>query len=89
MTVHQVTKESAATPVCSGTTAVIDGNMPGPPAVYPITPASTMGELADEWSAKGRANLWGALPEVVEIANPDLYQRVNYYQTLHSWVTSP
>jgi pyruvate-ferredoxin/flavodoxin oxidoreductase len=36
-------------------------------AIYPITPASTMGELADEWSAKGRANLWGAVPEVIEM----------------------
>lgn len=23
------------------------------------------------------------------VANPDVYQRVNYYQTLHSWVTVP
>ena len=31
-------------------------------AIYPITPASTMGELADTWSAAGRANLWGRCP---------------------------
>ena len=36
-------------------------------AIYPITPASTMGELADAWSAGGRTNLWGAVPEVVEM----------------------
>ncbi|HKB94512.1 MAG TPA: hypothetical protein VKC62_09805, partial [Gaiellaceae bacterium] len=36
-------------------------------AIYPITPASTMGELADEWSAKGRVNLWGDVPAVVEM----------------------
>src|ERR1700745_3857784 len=36
-------------------------------AIYPITPASPMGELADEWSAAGRTNLWGAVPEVVEM----------------------
>ncbi len=36
-------------------------------AIYPITPASTMGELADEWSAKGRANLWGDVPVVIEM----------------------
>jgi pyruvate-ferredoxin/flavodoxin oxidoreductase len=36
-------------------------------AIYPITPASPMGELADAWSAAGRANLWGTLPEVVEM----------------------
>jgi pyruvate-ferredoxin/flavodoxin oxidoreductase len=36
-------------------------------AIYPITPASPMGEHADEWSAAGWANLWGAVPEVVEM----------------------
>ncbi len=36
-------------------------------AIYPITPASAMGEHADEWSAKGRPNLWGAVPHVVEM----------------------
>jgi pyruvate-ferredoxin/flavodoxin oxidoreductase len=36
-------------------------------AIYPITPSSSMGELADEWSAHGRANLWGQVPEVVEM----------------------
>ena len=36
-------------------------------AIYPITPSSTMGELADEWSAKGRKNIWGTVPQVVEM----------------------
>ncbi len=36
-------------------------------AIYPITPASPMGELADRWSAEGRKNLWGSVPEVVEM----------------------
>src|SRR5262245_26199859 len=36
-------------------------------AIYPITPSSTMGELADLWSAHGRANVWGAVPKVVEM----------------------
>ena len=36
-------------------------------AIYPITPASAMGELADAWSAAGRTNLWGSVPEVVEM----------------------
>src|SRR6266540_3355394 len=36
-------------------------------AIYPITPASPMGELADAWSAAGRQNLWGQVPEVVEL----------------------
>ena len=36
-------------------------------AIYPITPSSTMGENADDWSAAGRTNLWGNVPEVVEM----------------------
>ena len=36
-------------------------------AIYPITPASTMGEHADAWSAQGRRNLWGSVPEVIEM----------------------
>jgi len=36
-------------------------------AIYPITPSSTMGELADEWSAAGQPNIWGTVPHVVEM----------------------
>ncbi len=36
-------------------------------AIYPITPSSTMGELSDEWSAGGRTNIWGVVPDVVEM----------------------
>ncbi|MBL8985048.1 MAG: pyruvate:ferredoxin (flavodoxin) oxidoreductase [Gemmatimonadetes bacterium] len=36
-------------------------------AIYPITPSSTMGELADGWSAEGRTNLWGSVPLVAEM----------------------
>jgi pyruvate-ferredoxin/flavodoxin oxidoreductase len=36
-------------------------------AIYPITPASAMGELADGWSAAGGRNLWGQVPEIVEM----------------------
>jgi pyruvate-ferredoxin/flavodoxin oxidoreductase len=36
-------------------------------AIYPITPSSPMGELADEWSAHERRNLWGSVPQVVEM----------------------
>ena len=36
-------------------------------AIYPITPSSTMGELADEWAASGVANLFGAVPRVIEM----------------------
>ncbi len=36
-------------------------------AIYPITPSSNMGELADEWSAHGTRNVWGLVPEVTEM----------------------
>ena len=36
-------------------------------AIYPITPSSTMGELADAWMAAGRPNRWGAVPAVAEM----------------------
>ncbi len=36
-------------------------------AIYPITPSSTMGELADEWSARGDLNIWGRPLTVVEM----------------------
>jgi pyruvate-ferredoxin/flavodoxin oxidoreductase len=36
-------------------------------AIYPITPASPMGEWADEWSSRGQPNLWGTVPHVVEM----------------------
>jgi len=36
-------------------------------AIYPITPSSNMGEHADAWSAKGQTNIWGTVPEVIEM----------------------
>lgn len=36
-------------------------------AIYPITPASPMGEAADEWCAGERLNAWGHRPEVIEL----------------------
>jgi pyruvate-ferredoxin/flavodoxin oxidoreductase len=36
-------------------------------AIYPITPSSPMGELADAWSAAGTTNLRGATPQVIEM----------------------
>ena len=36
-------------------------------AIYPITPASPMGEFADAWSAQGKVNIWGSVPHVVEL----------------------
>ena len=36
-------------------------------AIYPITPSSPMGELADYWSSHGRKNIWGDIPHVIEM----------------------
>ena len=36
-------------------------------AIYPITPASPMGEWADAWAADERKNLWGTVPAVIEM----------------------
>jgi len=35
--------------------------------IYPITPSSPMAELADEWSGRRRPNVWGTVPDVVEM----------------------
>src|SRR5690606_35644802 len=60
----------------SGSRIVVDGNeatalvahkVNEAIAIYPITPASPMGEFADAWSAGGRRNLWGQVPEVVQL----------------------
>ena len=34
--------------------------------IYPITPSSAMAELADEWSSRGRPNVWGTVPQTLE-----------------------
>ena len=36
-------------------------------AIYPITPSSTMGELADEWSFQHKKNIWGVIPQIIEM----------------------
>ena len=36
-------------------------------AIYPITPSSPMAEHADEWSAFGERNIWGHVPQVIEM----------------------
>ena len=55
---------------------IIDGNEAAASAsyrlnelcsIYPITPSSTMAELADEWSARGRKNVYGSIPTVIEM----------------------
>jgi pyruvate-ferredoxin/flavodoxin oxidoreductase len=39
-------------------------------AIYPITPSSNMGELADEWSAHGKRNVWGLGPKASRSPSP-------------------
>jgi pyruvate-ferredoxin/flavodoxin oxidoreductase len=36
-------------------------------AIYPITPSTSMGELADEWAAQGLKNIWQTIPKVIEM----------------------
>src|SRR5450631_2945089 len=36
-------------------------------AIYPITPSSPMGEWADQWASEGKTNLWGSVPQVMEM----------------------
>jgi pyruvate-ferredoxin/flavodoxin oxidoreductase len=36
-------------------------------AIYPITPSSNMGEWADQWASEGVQNIWGTVPQVVEM----------------------
>jgi len=69
-------RRSASVGTVSGQRLVVDGNEAAAlvahktsevVAIYPITPASAMGEFADEWSAKGKPNLWGDVPTIVEM----------------------
>ena len=50
---------SAATHVAHAVNEVI--------AIYPITPSSSMGEIADEKASLGEKNIWGTVPTVVEL----------------------
>ena len=36
-------------------------------AIFPITPSSTMAELADAWAAKGIKNIWGQVPVIQQM----------------------
>ncbi len=60
----------------TGTSVTIDGNEAAAYvayktneviAIYPITPSSPMGELADAWAAAGERNLWGERPLIQEM----------------------
>ena len=60
----------------AATQAIIDGNEAAVSvayrlnelcSIYPITPSSTMAELADEWASRGRQNVFGTVPTVIEM----------------------
>jgi pyruvate-ferredoxin/flavodoxin oxidoreductase len=62
--------------MCPAVTATMDGNEATAHiayrvnevcAIYPITPSSPMAEHADEWSAQKVANIWGNIPDVIEM----------------------
>ncbi len=36
-------------------------------AIFPITPSSTMADLADEWASRGLRNIWGNIPIVQQM----------------------
>lgn len=44
-------------------------------AIYPITPSSTIGKIADEKLANGETNIWGQIPSVTELL---LHRRVYF-----------
>jgi pyruvate-ferredoxin/flavodoxin oxidoreductase len=77
MTVLAEPTPLAASPATTdGPAAIVDGNeavariayaLNEVIAIYPITPASTMGEWADAWAAEKRPNLWGTVPSVIEM----------------------
>src|ERR1700756_1478721 len=70
------TTAPAAARNAQGKTTIMDGNTAVAHvayrvnevcAIYPITPSSTMAELADEWTAAGLKNIWGQVPTVQEM----------------------
>ncbi|ATX80611.1 pyruvate-ferredoxin/flavodoxin oxidoreductase [Mariprofundus aestuarium] len=62
-------KNKAKQITCDGGTAVahIAYRVNEVCSIYPITPSSDMSELCDEWAAQGKPNIWGQVPEVIEL----------------------
>ena len=57
-------------------TSIVDGNEAAAAvayrlseviAIYPITPSSPMGEWSDQWNSEKKKNVWGAIPDVIEM----------------------
>jgi pyruvate-ferredoxin/flavodoxin oxidoreductase len=36
-------------------------------AIYPITPSSAMAEWTDQWATEGKLNIWGIIPQIIEM----------------------
>jgi len=36
-------------------------------SIYPITPSTDMAELSDTWSSQNKPNIWGQVPDVIEM----------------------
>ena len=71
-----VTEKAISRKIAALETATMDGNTAVAHvayrvnevcAIYPITPSSTMAELADEWASLGIRNIWGSIPVVQEM----------------------
>ena len=56
-------------------------------AIFPITPSSTMAELADTWAAQGVKNIWGQVPVIQQEIHAVLLElnriRVRFRHALH------
>ena len=86
------TPDAAQPPAAAARWACVDGNEAAASvahrlsdicALYPITPASPMGELSDEWSNRGRTNIWGQVPRIIQ-----LQSEAGAIGTLHGAVQS-
>ncbi len=76
MTTTSVREDQSSPAVNQPQTATMDGNEAVAYvayrcnevcAIYPITPSSTMAEWADQWASEGLTNLWGVVPDVIEM----------------------
>jgi len=64
---NQLTPESIATIDGNEAVAHVAYRINEVCAIYPITPASPMAEHVDEWAARGIRNIWGRVPDVIEM----------------------
>ena len=71
-----IVKEVPASKATPTKTATLDGNeacvhvayrVNEVCSIFPITPATSMAELADQWASERKPNIWGSVPEVIEM----------------------